>query len=81
MCSIRYMKDERGIVDTSRDGIADTFAMFYEAVYDSEVAKRERGRQTRAQNKTVTRYHHSVRKKSTQLLKNFSKKKSQTSKE
>ena len=42
MCSIRYMKDERRIVDTSRDGIADTFAMFYEAVYDSEVAKRER---------------------------------------
>ena len=45
MCSIRYMKDERGIVDTSRDGIADTFAMFYEAVYDSEVAKRERERE------------------------------------
>ena len=38
---ITHTKDEKGNVDTSRQLIADTFAIFYEQLYDSEVAKKE----------------------------------------
>ena len=34
-------QDEKGNVDTSRQGIADTFATFHEQLYDSEVVKKE----------------------------------------